>query len=148
MKRLSLIAIALLSVLFFMGCATPPPAAPTNSVEEALHEVYQRFRGDIILIGASRHTVVAGETLAAISARHYPDGFYYPLIMLASSAVVLDPDRIEPGMVLTIPDLDRNMNSARARASMREFFFEIATIEENRGRAATANGIRAHARAM
>ena len=147
MKKFFLVTLPLISVMFFVGCATPG-VAPSNPIEEALHEVYQRFRSDLILIGAATHTVASGETLVAIAHRHYADGFLYPLIMLASSAVVLDPDTIEPGMVLTIPDLERNMNNARARASIRDFLLEIADIEENRTRAATAAGIRERARAM
>jgi hypothetical protein len=86
--------------------------------------------------------------LANIARNVYGDGFYYPIILLASSNVVLDPDNIEPGMELTIPDLQRNLNNARARANIKSFFMEIADIEEGRNRIPTARGIRQHAEAL
>ena len=118
---------------------------PQNPIEEAFLAVFDRFRPSIILVGATRHTVADGETLTSIAAEHYEDGFLYPVVLLASNDVVLDPDRIAPGMVLTIPDIQRNLNNARARANIRDFLFEIADVEEGRGRQPTADGLRQRA---
>jgi hypothetical protein len=49
---------------------------------------------------------------------------------MASSGIVADQDIIIPGMVLTIPNLQANLNDARARASMKAFFLEIANITQ------------------
>ena len=144
MKKLLLITVPMISILLFIGCATTL-MTPQNPTEEAFRDIYQRYRSDLILTGSSTYTVRAGDTLAAIARANYGDGFYYPIIMLASSNVVLDPDRIEPGLQLTIPDLQRNLNNARARASIKSFFMEIATTEENRNRRETAAGIRSRA---
>jgi hypothetical protein len=62
--------------------------------------------------------------------------------MLASSDVVLDPDKIEPGMNLTVPDLDRNLNDPKARKSLKNFLVEIADIYDRRNRSQDANGLR------
>ena len=145
MKKTLLFAV-LIAAMAFSACRTQGPAVtPQNPVEEALLSIYERFMGDLILTGARRHTVQSGETLVAIARTHYADGFMYPLILLASSNVVLDPDRIAPGMELTIPNLQRNLDSPRARENIRNFMLEIADFEDGRNRRDTAAGIRARA---
>jgi len=148
MKKLLFIAIPMIITVLFVGCATAGSRAPENPVEEAFYEIYQRFRGDLILTGSRTHTVSAGDTLVGIARNAYDDGFYYPIIILASSNVVLDPDRIEPGMRLTIPDLQRNLNDTRARANIRNFLLEMADLEESRNRSDTARGLRSRANAL
>jgi hypothetical protein len=49
---------------------------------------------------------------------------------MASRDLVEDQDVILPGMVLTIPNLQANLNDPRAKASMKEFFLEIADITD------------------
>jgi len=61
--------------------------------------------------------------------------------MMVSYAVT-DPDLILPGTVLTIPNLNINMNDAEAKESIKRFFLNIAAIEEQRGRRGTAMLIR------
>ena len=117
----------------------PPPAAtPPRDVEA----VYEQYAGDLILEGARRYTVVSGDTLVRIARNSYGNGFYYPIIMMASRDVVQDPDRLRPGMVLTIPDIEANINNPGARVSIRNFLFDIAIIEDQRNRRDTANGLR------
>lgn len=118
---------------------------PERGADEIFRAVYDRFRGQLILDGADSHVVVSGDTLHAISAARYGDGHFYPLIMLASSDVVLDPDRISPGMRLTVPDLQRNLDDPGARRALASFMREIADIEEERGRRSAAEGMRAKA---
>ena len=126
-----------------------PPAVtrvtPTTPVEEAFLDVYQCHISGVLLDGATTHTVVSGEFLARIAHNIYGEGFFYPMIMLASHEIVLDPDRILPGMVLTVPNLQRNLNDPAARANIRSFLLEFAIIEGNRGRHDTAAGIRERA---
>jgi hypothetical protein len=71
----------------------------------------------------------------------YQNGFYYPLIMMAARDFIKNQDHIEPGMVLTIPRLQANLNDARARESMKRYFLEIADIT-NRKRPEDAAGLR------
>jgi hypothetical protein len=132
-----------------VACTTQPsPAVSAASIEPQTHEeaalksIYDRYRGNLILDGAKKYTVVRGDTLSAIARANYPSGFYFPLIMLASTDVVLDPDRIEPGMALTIPDLQRNLDSPRARANIKEFLGEIAKLSDERNRPQDARGMR------
>lgn len=146
MKRVLFCTVLLASLVLTMACKSPPPPAAAESAEptteEAFKNVYDRYRGGLILDGAETYTVVSGDTLVRISRIKYKDGFYYPVIMLASSEVVLDPDKIEPGMQLKIPDLKRNLDNADAKESIKGFLVEIAVIEDTRNRHGTAEGLR------
>jgi LysM repeat protein len=64
----------------------PQPEAPPPTPEPA---------------GPRTYTVVAGDTLWAISERFYGDGSKYQVIADASG--ISNPDLIQPGQVLTIP---------------------------------------------
>ncbi len=59
----------------------------------------------LILPDYTRHTVVAGDTLSALALRFYGDASLYPLIATASG--VADPDVIDVGQRLIIPDITR-----------------------------------------
>ena len=122
--------------------ATQPPPATTPPPQRDEGAVYEQYAGDLILDGARRYTVVSGDTLVRIARNQYGNGFYYPIIMMASRDVVQDPDRLRPGMVLTIPDINANINNPGARVSIRNFLFDIAIIEEQRNRQDTASGLR------
>jgi len=118
----------------------PAPAKPTPAQPAPAQPAPVRST-DLILEGAEAYTVVKGDTLSMISRRKYQNGFYYPLLMLASPGVVEDQDLIEPGMVLTVPRLQANLNDARARQSMKKFFLETADITARR-RPKDAEGLR------
>jgi hypothetical protein len=117
---------------------TPPPPPP---VERS---------GDLILEGARAYTVVRSDTLSRISRRHYgnDNGYFFPLIMLASRGVVSDPDYIEPGMVLAIPDLQKNLNDPGARRKIKEFLNEIAAVYNRKGKAVTRDRLQALANSL
>jgi len=163
MKKFYLFAMLVIAVVLISSCASPAPAAPApEPVSQPQPQPQQpqaqpqpqpqapaeasRHRSNIILEGAVKYTVRSGDILAGIGKQFYSDGSWYPLIMMVSDDVVKDPDVIEPGMVLTIPDLNRNIADARAKNSINAFFPGIADIEEKRGRHATAVLIRNHAR--
>jgi hypothetical protein len=141
----------LVLLVFFAGsCKSSEPAdppAPEPVYSYSAHAPYYqavepaRHYSNIILDGALVYTVQSGDILSEIAKHFYQDGTYYPLIMMVSDAV-RDPDEIEPGMVLTVPDLRINMIDARARNSMNSFFGRIANIEDQRGRHKTAGLIR------
>jgi glutamine cyclotransferase len=84
------------------------------------------------LTGAGVYTVRQGDTLSDISRYVYNDGFYYPVIMLASRGVVINPDKIKPGMILTIPNLERNKANADGRRSMKNCLNGFANIEKTK----------------
>jgi len=130
-----------------LACGSQPPAdAPRmTATERALSGVYDRFRNGLILDGAGTHIVVYGDKLHVIARDKYGDDYLFPLIMLASSDVVVDPDLIIPGMVLTIPDLQRNLEDENARETLRAFLREIARVEDDLDQPAVADGLRAKA---
>jgi hypothetical protein len=45
---------------------------------------------------------------------------------------VIDPDLIRPGMKLTIPDLQKNLNDKDARAELKSFLLDIANVYKTR----------------
>jgi nucleoid-associated protein YgaU len=147
MKKIVLGIVLAVSLMLVFACKSQPAAAaagsaPEPTTEEAFKNVYDRYQSKLILDGAEVYTVVSGDTLVRISRNKYHDGFYYPVIMLASSEVVLDPDKIEPGMQLEIPDLQRNLNDPGAKSNIKSFLNEIAVIEDTRERHGTAEGLR------
>jgi hypothetical protein len=122
--------------------AAPPPPPPALPSQEPPKTAAPPSRTTaLVLDGADAYTVVRGDTLSGISRKKYQNGFYYPLIMMASNGIVQDQDLIEPGMVFIIPKLQANLNDATARASMKKYFLEIAVITD-RKRPADAAGLR------
>ena len=141
MKKVVSVLTLVLCAMFVFSCATKKPATQKKT-EASFKKVYDQYKGDLILEGATTYTVKSGDTLSAISREKYHNGLYFPVIMLASSDVVLDPDQISPGMVLTIPDLQKNLNNEKAKISIKKFLFDIAKIEDGRDRAADAKALR------
>jgi len=60
---------------------------------------------------------------------------------MASQTVVKDQDKIVPGMKLTIPRLQANLDDPKARASIKKYILEIASLTE-RKRPRDAAGLR------
>jgi len=141
MKRMTKYAALIVALALCFSLAAACKSQP-KSIEDALKSVYDRHYKDLILEDADTYTVVSGDTLSAISRNKYDNGFYFPVIMLASKDVVVDPDKIEPGMELTIPDLQKNLDDPKAKANIKSFLTEVAGIEDTRKRAETADGLR------
>jgi hypothetical protein len=160
MKNIGFCLVLVFSFFVLFACGgTPPPApaaspssspeAPPSSPEVPPSQpsspaVAPPERAhDLVLDGAEIYTVIHRDTLSHIARIKYGahNGFYYPLIIMASRDLVEDQDYIEIGMVLTIPNLQANLNDARARASMKAFFLEVADIT-NRKRPKDAAGLR------
>jgi hypothetical protein len=122
-------------LMMVLSCASTGEQFTQTEANEAFEEIYNTFRSSLILEGAKQHLVTKGDTLSAITRNNYgtSNGYYFPLIMLASSEVVLDPDLIEPGMLLTIPDLQKNLNNAKARAQIKKFLIRIAGVYDKKG---------------
>jgi len=145
MRKIALFAVLVVGVMLIVSCASMTSGEVND---ETFRRIYSRYSSDLILDGATQYTVRGGDTLVNISRSLYHDPYYYPVIMLASRDVVLDPDKIQPGMVLTIPDLQRNMANARSRAAIKGVIEDCARIEDDRGRSATAAGLRQHAQGL
>jgi hypothetical protein len=124
------------------ACKSAPVAAegPQEEVNLSFESVYKKYQDRLILDGATDYVVKADEWLTKIARRFYgsgkqfgvPNAYFFPLIMLASNENVQDPDLIEPGMKLSIPDLPRNLDNADARLMMKDFFTDIAGIYEQK----------------
>ncbi len=55
---------------------------------------------------AQFHTVVSGDTLGKIAQHYYGDAMKYPVIFEANKPMLSDPDKIYPGQVLRIPNVN------------------------------------------
>ena len=55
---------------------------------------------------AQYHTVVRGDTLGEIAKTFYGNTMKYRVIFDANKPMLTDPDKIYPGQVLRIPNLD------------------------------------------
>ena len=140
MKKTIIVLISALLVFSFWSCKTTMTQEDVNA---AFEQVYDKYQSALIMDGAKSYTVVKGDTLSAITRKHYPNysGYYFPVIMLASNDVVLDPDLIEPGMKLIIPDLKVNLDNAAAKAKIKSYLLEIANVYKNKGDEATQKGL-------
>jgi hypothetical protein len=135
MKKILIVGFIVLTVFGVISCKTTKPSEPAT-VNEAFQRVFSEYRDDLILEGAELHIVQHGETLSGLANSKWPGGrgYFFPVIMLASSqaAVIADPDVIEPGMRLTIPDLQRNLDDSRARANIKAYLKDVAGIYERK----------------
>jgi hypothetical protein len=133
MKKTCLLAFAV-ALAALAGACKSTPVNEQEDVNLSFETVYSKYETKLILDGATDYEVAAGDTLTRISRSKYGagNGYYFPLIMLASNAVVQDPDLIEPGMHLAIPDLQRNLDDPGARQAMKDFFIEIAEVYEQK----------------
>jgi hypothetical protein len=147
MRKILPVFAAVLTVLIVVSCKSTgstqnegsPQAEQTDQAEpkaaDTFEEVYAEYRDDIILEGAREYIVKSGDILSRIARDHYgsvENADYFPLIMLASSDVVADPELIEPGDKLTIPDLQRNLDNSAARGEVKKFLKDVAGIYEQK----------------
>ncbi|MCR4631752.1 MAG: LysM peptidoglycan-binding domain-containing protein [Treponema sp.] len=128
MKKITLSLITLIAAIGLASCKTT--GATQEDVNSSFSKVYKNYSELVNLEGASTYTVVSGDTLTAISKKFYgnTNGYYFPLIMLASNETVLDPDLIEPGMELTIPDFDKNIRNSTQAKNLKPYFKDIANV--------------------
>jgi hypothetical protein len=130
--------LILLLSLAIMSCKTASAVQEEERQQEELEQsferVYSDYKASLDLGGAETYTVVEGDRLSAITRNKYgaDKGYYFPLIMLASSDVVQDPDLIEPGMKLTIPVLQKNIDNPASRQRVKAFLLDIADVYEHK----------------
>jgi phage tail protein X len=122
-----------------MSCVSTNLTEEQKDVLLAFEQVYDSYKTNFILDDAQTYTVVEGDTLPAIVRRFYGagNGYFFPLILLASRDVVLDADFLESGMVLTIPDLQKNLDNPDTRRSLKYFLYDAADVYEKREAAET-----------
>ncbi|MCK0130285.1 peptidoglycan-binding protein LysM [Flavobacteriaceae bacterium F08102] len=56
---------------------------------------------------AQFHTVVSGDSLSKIAKKYYGNAMKYPVIFEANKPMLTHPDKIYPGQVLRIPELEK-----------------------------------------
>jgi len=141
MKKVILLAAFVLCVMLTVSCKSCP-----KDVDDQYRSLYDANTG-LDFTGAGTYTVKSGDTLSEISRHAYNDGYYYPIIMLASRGVVINPDKIRPGMILTLPDLELNKANEKSRKSMKNCLNGFAEIEKNKKtpNQGLINGFRKHA---
>lgn len=132
MKKIISLMVALAVLFVFAGCQSGE--FTQEKANAAFMRVYNRYAKDIITDGATYYTVQSGDSLSKIANTFYDsgNGYYFPLIMLASRNTVADPDLIQPGMELIVPDLQKNLDDGMARAAMKGFFADIADVYEQK----------------
>jgi LysM repeat protein len=161
-RKIPFIPLSVLLVLFILSCAStekpvqaadpkpaeaavpvvnPPPANTPAPVKKPPPVEPAVPPATLMLEGAQQYRVVWGNTLSSISKQYYgsQNGYYFPVILLASKNVVSHPDVIVPGMVLTIPDLNKNLANPQARSTIKSLLKETAQVYEKKGDARTKN---------
>ena len=87
--------------------APEPVAEPEVIVAEA-EVVVEEVAADDSEEAGRTYTVKSGDTLWAIAAEMYGSGGKYMKIFEANTNILENPDRIKPGQVLLIPDLEES----------------------------------------
>jgi hypothetical protein len=131
--------------MFMAASCKSTPAADNESQdsedrgsEVELLAIYGNYDGipldGITLDGAVEHTVKYGDTLTKIARERYGEdgGYYFPLIIFASRTVIVDPDKILPGQILTIPDLQKNLDNPIARLQIKSMLLDIAFVYDGK----------------
>jgi hypothetical protein len=134
MKKAFYVGLIVLAAVIVVSCSSLGGFTTQEEVDSAFDKVYNTYKKDIILDGAASYTVVKGDTLSKITRTRYgaDNTYFFPLIMLASSDVVKDPDLIAPGMKLTIPDLQKNLGDSTAKGRIKSFINDIAGIYDRK----------------
>jgi hypothetical protein len=142
MRKIIFTIVFALIVLMVIACKSLHVKTEEISTEEAMRKTYELYYDGLILDGADTYTVVKGDTPSYISRLKYDNSFYFPIIMMASKDIVLDPDKIVPGMVLTIPQINLNLDDPLARENIKSLLEDIARIEDDRDRFIDAGKLR------
>ncbi|MDR3248946.1 MAG: LysM peptidoglycan-binding domain-containing protein [Treponema sp.] len=143
MKKIVVAAMVSLAVLFAVSCQSTGSAGGSDNTPQAsstddaaLERIYDRYEGGIILTGAKTYKVVSGDNLSKIARANYgagDNGYYFPLIIAATKEPIADPDKIEIGTELTIPDLNANLNNPQARGNLKNLLKDVADFYARKG---------------
>ena len=142
--------IIALSILVF-ACGSAPAPKPDPAPAPAPAPAPTPAQTGLDLVGVANYTVVRGDTLAEIAARRYGGSnmYYFPLIRLANAATVsADPDVLEVGTTLIIPDLQRNLNNSGAKALIKQDMISIASQYERQSKPNAASKLKTLAKGL
>ena len=137
MKKL----LFVMAVFAVMLCITACQSAEPVDLGKDFDKVYSNYSEALNLDGAETYTVKTGDTLTDITKKFYGEenGYYFPLIMMASKDVVKDPELIRPGMKLTVPKLEANINDSERAKKLSPYFKDIANVYKLKHTNASAN---------
>jgi hypothetical protein len=124
-----------------------------EKVDTALSQIFDTYRSSLIMEGAKEYTVAAGDSLSAITRKHYGsltgvgeagpnNGFFFPVIMMAADSEIVDPEKIEPGMKLKIVDLKKNLDNPISRAAIKDCLNDVAYVYNKKGSTLTEEGLK------
>ena len=156
MKKFTFVFTVLLAVGMLFSCASGPKIegeVTQEKVNTALEQIYDSYRPKLDFSGAQDYTVVSGDTLSQITRQFYGsladvgdagpnNGFYFPVIMLASDSDIVDPDLIEPGMKMKIVDLKKNLANPASRKAIKDCLNDVAYVYNKKGNASTEDGLK------
>ena len=151
MKKICLAVLAVAIAFSALSCSStkaaedsagkstkPAKAAKVSKEQQAINKsfnkVYNSYANALVLDGAEEYTVATGDTLTSIAKKSYGEdnGYYFPLILLASRDAVQDPELIQPGTKLLIPSFDANIKDKAVAKKLSPFFKDIAGVYEQK----------------
>jgi len=102
-------------------------------------------RGHIVLDNAQYYTVRRGDCLIFIAKRFYGSekGNYFPFIIAGTEEKIEDPDEIEVGQKLTIPDLKAAVSTEESKNYVKQTFYDVADKYDAKGKSGMAAQLRA-----
>lgn len=159
MKK-ALVFLFIAAAVFGFSCKSAPTLSGVSidgevtqdKVNDALNRIYDTYFSKLDLSGAGEYTIKQGDTLSAITRNFYSslsgvgtagqgNGFYFPLLLLASNHAIVDPDLIEPGMKLVIPDLQKNLANPVSRKAIKDCIKDVSYVYNRKGRSADEQGL-------
>ena len=156
MKKLSIVFLILTLACMVFSCKSGPKIegeVTQDKVNDALQSIYDQYRSKLDMTGAQDYTIARGDTLSQITRNYYGsltdvgdagpnNGFYFPVIMMASESKIVDPDFIEPDMKLKIVDLKKNLANPAARKAIKDCLNDVAYVYNRKGQQATEDGLK------
>ena len=102
-------------------------------------------RGHVVLDNAQFYTVRRGDCLIFIAKRFYGSekGNYFPFIIAGTEEKIEDPDEIEVGQKLTIPDLKAAVSTDESKNYVKQTFYDVADKYDAKGKSGMAAQLRA-----
>ena len=151
MKKIACAILAVVAAIGMISCASTSTmddsAKKQAEINKSFDKVYTTYADALVMDGAEVYEVKKGDTLTSITKTFYAgkdeNGYYFPLIMLASRNVVSDPELITPGMKLTIPNFDANINDRAVALKLKPYFKDLAEVYRQKATPA-AEDIRPH----
>jgi nucleoid-associated protein YgaU len=96
--------VIIVAVIFFRKDTTAADAFATIPKSAPAVTQPAPARGGALPHGGTKHVVEDGDTLIDLSRRYYGTGEKFNVIYNANRDQLRAPDRLRPGMVLTIPE--------------------------------------------